>query len=134
MKAHLFLVVLLIPFNVLGQNLSRCGLDNNPILTKTESDYLNAYLMEQRNGFDFGNKKVIFVTGSSGNRIGTKKEYFDDIKEWEKIDSKVATGIVVLTEEEKSRSGGYDVMVTYWVKRITERRKKEIIDALHLGR
>ena len=66
--------------------------------------------------------------------MGTKKDYFEDIKEWEKIDSKVATGIVVLTEEEKTRSGGYDVMVAYWVKRMTERRKKEIVRKLHFGK
>ncbi|AXP82820.1 hypothetical protein CJ739_3760 [Mariniflexile rhizosphaerae] len=124
------IILLLISANIFGQNLSGCGIDNNPKLTQTESEYLNAYLIEKRNGFDFKNKKVIFITGNSGNQIGTKKEYFDYIKKWNKKNSKVATGIEILTDEQKIESDGYDVIVTYWVKVLTKKRKRKILNEI----
>ena len=124
------IILLLISANIFGQNLSECGIDNNPKLTQTESEYLNTYLIEKRNGFDFKNKKVIFITGNSGNQIGTKKEYFDYIKKWNKENSKVATGIEILTNEQKIESDGYDVIVTYWVKVLTKKRKRKILNEI----
>ena len=128
------IILLLISINTFGQSLVECGLDNNPKLTQAESEYLNAYLTEKRNGFDFKNKKVLFVTGNSGNRIGTKKEYFNYIKKWNEKNSKVATGIDILTNEQKSESDGYDVIVTYWVKVLTEKRKKKILSEIKASR
>ncbi|MGM1056731.1 MAG: hypothetical protein ACQEWG_12655 [Bacteroidota bacterium] len=133
MKIYLISIFLLISSQAIGQNLSFCGLDNNPELTKSESDYLNAYLFDKRNGFDFENKKVIFITGNSGYRTGTKKEYFDFIKEWNKRNSQVATGINVLTDEQKAKTRGYDIIITYWVKQFTKRRKNKIINAIQAG-
>lgn len=60
--------------SILGQNLDQCGLDNNPELTQVESEFLNEFL-----GFDFMDKKVVFVTGSNGTLIGNKIEYFDNV-------------------------------------------------------
>lgn len=134
MKTIGTLILLLISLNIFGQNLSECGIDNNPKLTQAESEYLNAYLTEKRNGFNFNDKKVIFVTGNSGNRIGTKKEYFDYIKKWNEKDSKVATGIDILTTDQKLESDGYDVIVTYWVKVLTEKRKKKILTEIKASR
>ncbi|MEL0652998.1 MULTISPECIES: hypothetical protein [Algibacter] len=128
------LILLLISSNIFGQNLSECGIDNNPKLTQVESEYLNAYLNEKLNGFDFKDKKVIFRTGNSGNRIGTKKEYFEHIQKWDEKNSKVATGIDILTNEQKSESGGYDVIVTYWVKVLTEKRKNKILIGIKASR
>ncbi len=134
MKTIGTLFLMLISLNIFGQNLSECGIDNNPKLTQAESEYLNVYLTEKRNGFDFNDKKVIFVTGNSGNRIGTKKEYFDYIKKWNEKDSKVATGIDTLTNDQKLESNGYDVIVTYWVKVLTEKRKKKILTEIKASR
>ena len=133
MKLYLFSLILLISFEAIGQSLNECGLDNNPKLTQTESDYLNTYLIDKRKGFNFENKKVIFITGNSGHQTGTKKEYFDYIKEWNKNNSQVATGIVVLTDDQKATTGGYDVIITYWVKRLSERRKNKIIKGIKAG-
>jgi hypothetical protein len=134
MRKYLTILILLISITCFGQNINECGIDNNTELTQTESEYLNAYLTEKRNGFDFKNKRVIFITGNSGNLNGTKKQYFDFIKKWNKKDSKVATGIDILTDEQKAKSGGYDVIITYWVKRFTERRKNKIIDGIKTNR
>ncbi len=134
MKIIRILILLVISSNIFGQNLSKCGIDNNPKLTQLESQYLNIYLNEKRNGFDFNDKKVIFITGSNGSQIGTKKEYFDDIKKWNEKNSKIATGIVILTNEQKLESGGYDIILTYWVKVLTEKRKKKILAEIKASR
>jgi hypothetical protein len=103
-------------------------MDNNPNLTEAESKFLTDYMSkEQRQNFNFKDKKVIFVTGNSGERLGTKSKYFDYIREWNKNGNKIATWVVELNEKEKIYSGGYDVIVTYWVKMFTENRKKKIL-------
>ena len=134
MKTIGTIILLLISSNIFGQNLSECGIDNNPKLTQVESEYLNAYLTEKRNGFDFNDKKAIFITGNSGNRIGTKKEYFDYIKKWDEKNARVATGIEILTDKEKMESDGYDVIVTYWVKVLTKKRKSKILKEIKASR
>jgi hypothetical protein len=125
---------LLISTHTFGQVPVPYEIDNNAELTQVEAEYLNAYLADQRKGFDFKNKRVIFVTGSSGHVVGSKKQYFDNIDQWNKIDSKVATGIDILTDEQKVQSGGYDVIIAYWVKRLTKRQKNKIINGIKSSR
>ena len=82
MKITAIIILILISVSSIGQNLAKCGVDNDPKLTQTESEFLNEYISEyNKPNFDFTNKKVIFVTGNSGNKFGTKSEYFDRIKE-----------------------------------------------------
>lgn len=134
MNTTLTIILLLISINLSGQNLSECGIDNNPKLTQSESEFLNEYMTDyNKQNFDFTNKKVIFVTGNSGNKIGTKSAYFDEIKQRNQTDDKIATWFVKLTEEEQIQSG-YDVIVTYWVKVITERRKRKILNEIKVSR
>ena len=111
-----------------GQNLDSCGVDNNSKLTIFESKYLNEYLKNQRDTFDFTGKQIIFVTGSNAGTIGEKIEYFSDIKEWEIRNSKIVTDLIILTKEEKIETGGYDAILTYWVKLLPV--KKKIIDKI----
>ncbi len=72
-------------------------------------------------------ERVVFITGPGATRVGNKTEYFDFIKEWNERDAKIATWIVELNDQEKIDSGGYDVIVTYWVKILTKRRQRIII-------
>lgn len=121
----------MISINIYGQNLAECGIDNDPKLTQPESEFLNKYMNdEQRKRFDYTNKKVIFITGSGASKIGTKTEYFDNIKKWQEKSEKIATWTVELNEKEKIASGGYDVIVTYWVKLLTKRRQRLIIEEI----
>ncbi|MBW1299041.1 hypothetical protein [Aquimarina litoralis] len=133
MKRIVTIIIMLISINVIAQNLSECGIDNNPKLTQNESEFLNKYMNdEQKKGFDFTNAKVVFVTGNSAQKIGTKIEYFNNIKDWNKNGNKIATWVVELNEEEKEKikSTGYDVIVTYWVKLLTKKRKQRILNEL----
>jgi len=38
--------------------------------------------------------------------------------------------MVLLTQEEKNKSGGYDVLVSFFVKGITNRQKARILERL----
>ena len=120
--------LLLISLNSFAQELKSCGLNDDPVLTRIESEFLNEYMNDvQRKTIDFRNKKIIFVTGNSAQQAGTKSEYFEYIKKWDEDGSKVATSAVELDEQEKIDSGGYDLIVTYWTKILTKRRKRLII-------
>ena len=112
-----------------GQNLDSCGLSNNPFLTESEATFLNNYLTDVKGNYDFHGKKVAIIGGPGGSRIEDKKEYFDDIKVYRKTGKrKIATWHIILTEEERVKSGGYDVLLTHWVKLIQS--KKQIIKKL----
>lgn len=134
MRIFLTTIVFFISVNSFSQNLDELGIDNNPNLTEAESKFLTDYMTnEQRKNINFKNKKVIFVTGESGHQLGTKSKYFDNIREWNKNGNKIATLVVELKENEKIYSGGYDVIVTYWVKMFTEKRKKKILKLVKAG-
>ncbi|MDO3695055.1 hypothetical protein QVZ41_09390 [Wenyingzhuangia sp. chi5] len=95
------LLLMFISINSIGQNLAECGIDNNPKFTQTESNFLNEYMNDvQRKDFDFTGKKVLFITGVSGKTIGTKSNYFDYIKEWNKNGNKIATWVVELNTKQ----------------------------------
>ncbi|MFD0835103.1 hypothetical protein ACFQ0I_04965 [Mariniflexile aquimaris] len=129
------IIILLISINSIGQNLIECGIDNNPKLTQAESEFLSEYMnYEQRKNYNLTDKKVIFVTGNSAQQFGTKSEYFDQIKAWNENGNKIATWIVELNENERKISEGYDVIITYWVKSLTKKRKKKIINEIKASR
>ncbi|HUX53289.1 MAG TPA: hypothetical protein VMV56_02615 [Williamwhitmania sp.] len=139
MKLILTTTLLYFSLFVFGQNIDSCGINSNANLTLHESEYLNDYLKDSRETFDFSGKKIIFVTYPSGNRIGTKSEYFSEIRKWNlenkdvvaaENNKKIATTLIVLTEKEKIESGGYDAILTYWVKFLTDNRRKKIIQQI----
>lgn len=133
MKSIGTLIVLLISIHAFGQNLIECGKDNNPKLTPIESEFLDSYMSEEKKkGIDFSEKRVLFITGNNASKKGTKSEYFEHIKRWNEIDVKIATWVVDLNDEEQEKlnSAGYDVIVSYWVKLLTNRRKRKILNSL----
>jgi hypothetical protein len=108
-----------------SQSLDSCGIDNNPKVNLKEGTFLNYFLEKNRKDYDFRNKKTAFIGGNGGGRIIPKKEFFDTLKRYEKIDTSIFNGsfIVLLTEKEKIKSGGYDVLITYWAKGIFNRKR-----------
>jgi hypothetical protein len=129
LKSITTLFLILFISNLFAQNIEECGLDENFELTKTESEYLNNYLKEKRKEFDFNNKKIIIVSGNAGQQIGSKKQYFKDIKSWLEKESQIATTLIIFNEEEKLKSG-CDGILTLWVKIFTEKEKRKIIKKL----
>jgi len=131
MNKFISIIIILISISAAGQIPSQCGIDDKPILNQIESKFLNEYMNEnQRKGFDFTDKKVLFVTGNRGKRIGTKSEYFNNIKQWDKGDEKIATWVMILNEKEKNDAGGYDAIVTFWVKYFPKKGIRKVVKKL----
>lgn len=131
MKFIGILIFTMVSLNLSGQQSNNCGKDNDPKINKDEASFLNSYLTDTKNGFDFSGKKIAFVTGSSGSKIGTKSEYFHEVRKWSLDNSKISTSFIILTDDEKLKSGGYDAIITYWVKiLISNKWKKKTVDKL----
>jgi len=129
------ILIFLLPIISFGQNLNECGVDDNPILTLNEAEFLSIYMNDdQKKECDFVNKKVVFVTGESASRIGSKSDYFEEIRDRNETEGKISTHIIEFNENEKAKSGGYDIIITYWVKLLTNRKKRIIIRKLSRGK
>lgn len=107
--------------------LVNCGINNVQILNVSESEFLKCYLSLDIDVEEFSGMKVIFVTGPSGSRISDKNSYFKSIKSYNLRGMKISTSLLWLNKEQKTNSGGYDAIITYWVKRFSKRQLKRII-------
>jgi len=105
-------------------------IDHDEMLTKEEVELLNNLLKNQRDTFDFHKKKVAFITGSAGSRFLSKADCFGQIKRWLDSGDIPSVFMVLLTEEDKYKSGGYDAFVLLWVKVLSNRQKKRMIERL----
>ncbi len=134
MRTLFILSTLFWAIGLYAQRSDSLGIDNRPVLNNYEVKILNLLLEEKRDTFDFKNKKVAFITGSSGTRIVSKYEFFNNsvIPLIEK-DLRPQIFMRQLTDKEKSKSGGYDVLVLSWVKIFTDKRRTKIVEILGLG-
>lgn len=117
--------------NLFGQLSDSLGIDNNLLLNRQEIYFLTTSLSNIRDTFDFANKKVAFLTGSSGGQLIDKQAYFlSCIKPWTETKLKPQVFFVRLTKEEKKLSNGYDAIVMSWVKVFTKKQRKRIVKQL----
>ena len=131
MRMIFFILTFFWTSGLAAQNSDGIGLDDNPMLNEKEAELLNSLLTETRNGFDFNNKKVGFITGSNGGTVVSKSDYFNDLViPWIEKDLVPQISMVKLTEDEKRKSGGYDVLVLSWVKVFTPKTQKGVINQL----
>lgn len=128
MRVLYIIAIVLGHFTALGQ-VDSLGLNSNPLLTKAEADYLNGKFTKERGQFDFEDKRIVFVTGSTGSMLMTKPRYFSDVKLWIRDNDEVMSSLYILTKEEK-RSSGYDAIVTAWVKILTDKRRDKVVRQL----
>jgi hypothetical protein len=132
MKFYITTFLSILTIGLFGQTTDSLGLDNNPRLTKYEAEYFNNEFKDWRKSFDFIDKKVAFITGSSAGKHLTKTEYFKEVKARLKDNYGMTHSALYLTEEEKLKSGGYDAVVVSWVKLLTDKRRRQIITELNL--
>lgn len=133
MKTVLFITTFFWTIGLLAQNSDSLGIDDNPILNKNEVELLNSLLNDTRDDFNFTDKKVAFITGSNGGTIVSKSNYFQNsVIPWIENDSEPQIFMVKLTEDEKLKSGGYDVLVLSWVKVFTPKTQEKVIRQLGL--
>ena len=135
---RLLIIILIFFTNVcFGQEvvIDSCGLDSSTTLNKYESQYFNQSLKKQRSrsNFDFQDKKVGFAFGNFGKGVISKKEYFNMWgKDYFENDSHVVFNqLIILTEEEKQQSGGFDAIIISWSKiGVAGNDKKRLIEKL----
>lgn len=131
MKTLTLLVSLLLTITLSGQSTDSLGIENNVTLNKQEVNFLNTALKNSRDTFDFTNKKIAFVTGSSGNKLISKQTYFlTHVRPWTDKGALPQIFFVRLTAKEKEKSNGYDAIVMVWVKLFTPKQKKRLIEQL----
>ena len=131
MKIFTLIISFLFIGNVFGQSSDSLGIDNNLTLNRQEINFLNTSLKNSRDTFDFTNKKIAFVTGSSGSKLISKQEYFlTCVRPWTDKGSSPHIFFIRLTTQEKQKSNGYDAVVMSWVKLFTDKQRKRIIEQL----
>ncbi|NLR81348.1 hypothetical protein [Chitinophaga eiseniae] len=131
MKKILLMTISFLTTDLFGQTPESLGFDNNPVLSKQESVFLNSLSKDQHKIFDFTNKKIAFVTGNTGNELLTKTDFFRIcVKPYTDKGSQPQVSFISLTKEEQEKSGGYDALVLAWVKLFTAKQKRNIIEKL----
>lgn len=132
MRTTLVLIgVLILTTGLFAQNLDNSTAVDSILLSRQEVELLNSLLKNERDTFNFQEKKIAFITGSSGYKIVTKAHFLDTcVRPWTTKGSKPQIFMVRLTQEEKKRSSGYDAIVLSWVKLFTEKQRKKTVNKL----
>ena len=103
-------------------NLHLVGNDNTAELTDEDVRFFNRIYHDR--GFDFKGKKIAFMNPHLDGResIRTKQEFIGKIKKHLETDFlyPASEDLVILSEEEKKESGGYDAMIVYQSKKLNE--------------
>ncbi|MDR1372826.1 MAG: hypothetical protein LBJ17_06890 [Dysgonamonadaceae bacterium] len=92
--------------------------ENALLLNETEGSYLNKIFETVRKDFDFVNKKIGFLTGSSGIKKSNKELYFDMHKKHSANANSLCDNgtLYIFKVEQKAKNGGYDAAIMYWSK------------------
>lgn len=101
--------------NKIMKNKESC---DSIFVKEIEAVFLNNIFETERNTFDFTNKAIGFLTGSSGSRKGNKEDYLDMHKR-HSMDAGFASDkgtLYIFNVLEKEQSGGFDAAIVYWCK------------------
>lgn len=109
----------------------KCGLNDSSQLNKYEAEYFNEVFKNERADFDFSEKKIAYYTGSLGTTPSAKSAYFNALQRTntetdETVHAWQANGtqLLILTDEEKALSGGYDAILVSWSKLLKEGKSR----------
>ena len=128
-KACSIIFIILWSNLIFGQEIDSLGLDNNSLLNKYESAFIKNQFEKDSIIFDFTDKRIAFYEGLTGFK--TKKEYFDDCREWLENGQDGALQIIILSEAEKKESGGFDAIIVAWSKKaVNPKMKSYLIEEL----
>jgi len=126
-KVLAILTLATISFNLSGQVIDSLGIDKNDLLNKDEAIYLNDTFFKRKGDFNFG-----FFVGISNYRLWNKQDYFEDVKGTLKNKSTMQHQLLILNEDEKIKSGGYDAIVIAWSKMLLkDGQKRKLIDKIN---
>lgn len=106
-------------YDSIKSHLDELGQDNSILLNEREGEYFNILLEDRLNGFDFINKRILFLHGSCGNNIVDKQTVFNEVKDLlinNYTPSSVSMQFLVLSETLIQKTG-YDVIVSLGMKK-----------------
>jgi hypothetical protein len=110
-----------IPREILS-HFDRMGVDNSTTLNEYEGIYFNNLFKEKKGSYNFIGKKVAFIVANSGKK--SKKDFFyKEKKRFSEGETPTSTFLIILNEEEKKISKGYDAIICCWYKRIPKTKK-----------
>lgn len=93
---------------------------NGQILTSEESNLLNRHFESKNMTIDFTGKKVGFFLKTNP---WTKDQFFKDLIKKEKSNLIMVNQFITLTDEQKEKSGGYDIFI-YSLSKISISKKQ----------
>jgi hypothetical protein len=117
-------VLATISFTVSGQNIDSLGANKSDILNADEWILLNDTFIKERGDFNFEKKKVVFFVDSNSYRLWKKLDYFESVKATLKNNTTMQHQLLILNEDEKVKSGGYDAFVIAWSKILVSGKQK----------
>jgi hypothetical protein len=127
MKVIYLILLSVITLPCFSQSIDSCGLDNSPILSRNEANFLNAHLKDEIKEFDFQTKKIAYYTWQNGGKITNKQSYFSTQK---RLGKYLYSHLTVFNQTEKAESGGYDAIVVYYSRVKPLVRIKKIVKEL----
>ncbi len=102
-------------------NISQVGNDSLQELTQQDAIFFNQIYGSKKGAFDFNDKKVAFINPHVDKKeaIRTKNDFIRKIKKHLESDFlyPASEELMVLSEEEKMQTGGYDAIIVYPTKR-----------------
>jgi len=118
----------LLSFSTFGQNsVETIGFDYVPTLSTNEFTIL---LDDVRGKFEWSGKKMAYVTGSLGRSIQPRETYLEIIKRYPDSILDRHFKLHFLSKEEKELSGGYDGIISFYVKRFSKLDRRKVIKKL----
>jgi hypothetical protein len=128
------ILFIFLSFNVWSQKENESNnqifikIDDTEKLNKKEAKLLNSLLKDTRDTVDLHGKKIAFMTGGNGGIILSKMDFFEMcINPWVERGVKPQISMILLSEDEKNQSRGYDIFVLSWVKCFSNKRKRKNI-------
>lgn len=94
-------------------SLDELGFNDNPLLTSPEVFFLTSYLEDKPESSEISNKKFLFVNGVSGEKNGSKSDYFRKVRKGIKKYRKVDTKFYTLSPSNKARNIEFDFVLIY---------------------
>ncbi len=109
-------------------NRTSTNFSDNQQLNIEEIKILDSIFKPEKLNVDFKGKKILYVTGSTGNTILTKYTFFNSyILPNIQNNQKLSISFVELNQEEKQSSGGYDIIIAVFVKIFGEKQKQRLL-------
>ena len=127
------LIILIGLISATGFSQTDSDLQTIYLLTKNEATNLNSIFSKERKDFDFNGKSVGFTVGTTGTQIENKKVFFEKyINTVVNGQDKNICSLIILTKEEKSKSGGFDAVVMSPAKIFTKEYREKLIIELNM--